>query len=180
MSESKFGTLDKSHISRNKICVRFVNRCPVSVSVSWINFSGEEVEYGQLEPEERYNVATYGTHPWVFRALSSQQLMGVQFHGKRCPQFEAYRFVSEKQQLGYLSGEQVGQVLAGRCVVSVAIVTPCYTLHTLRQRSLLSIATLLSGEECGSDSDSDCVQDRVARLGLPATLQHRLMVMLRK
>jgi len=118
----RFGTLEKSHFSRHKILVKFVNRCPVSVSVRWINFTEEEVEYSQLEPGGRYNVSTYGTHPWVFRDLSSHQLMGVQFHAKRWKQFEAYRFVSEKQQLGYLSGEQVGQVMAGRVVVSVVIV----------------------------------------------------------
>lgn len=41
--------LSKSHISLHKVLVRFVNLCPVRVSVRWINFSGEEVEYKQVE-----------------------------------------------------------------------------------------------------------------------------------
>ena len=53
MTDSRFGSLDRSHISRDKICVRFVNRCTVSVSIRWINFSGEEEEYGQLDPGAR-------------------------------------------------------------------------------------------------------------------------------
>ena len=106
-------------------------------------------------------MSTYGTHPWVFRDLSSHQLMGVQFHAKRWKQFEAYRFVSEKQQLGYLSGEQVGQVMAGRVVVSVVIVMPYYSIITLRQRSLSTIASLLLQSAQDSDSDSDNMQDRV-------------------
>ena len=126
-------------------------------------------------------MSTYGTHPWVFRDLSSNQLMGVQFHAKRWKQFEAYRFVSEKQQLGYLSGEQVGQVMAGRAVVSVVIVMPYYSIITLRQRSLSTIARLLLQSDQGNhflDSDSDSMLDRVDRLGLPGTLKDSLMKML--
>ena len=108
----------------------------------------------------------------MFRDTSSQQLMGVQFHGARWKQFEAYMFVGEKQQLDQLSREQVQQVLSGRCVVSVVIVPPCYTITTLRQKSLITIATLLL-------QNSDMLQERVASLGLPATLQQSLRVLLR-
>ena len=109
--------------------------------------------------------------------------MGVQFHAKRWKQFEAYRFVSEKQQLGYLSGEQVGQVMAGRVVVSVVIVMPYYSIITLRQRSLATIASLLLQSDQGnhfldSDGDDDSMLDRVDRLGLPVTLKDSLMKML--
>ena len=114
----------------------------------------------------------------MFRDLASNQLMGVQFQANRGSSFEAYRFVCEKQQLGKLTSEQVQQVLTGRCVLSVGVVPLFYTLHTLRQRSLHTIATLLL--QTGQDSDSDSVQDRLVSLGLPATLQHRLMVMLRQ
>jgi hypothetical protein len=126
-------------------------------------------------------VATYGSHPWVFRDLPSQQLMGVQFQASRVTSFEAYRFVYEKQQLGLLTGDKVQQVVAGRVVLSVVIVPPFYTLHTLKQRSLHTIASILLQTGQGGDSDhSDSVQNRLVSLGLPATLQHRLMVMLRQ
>ena len=123
----------------------------------------------------RYDVVTYGSHPWVFRDQASQQLMGVQLQASRVTSFEAYRFVRKKQQLGLLTGEQVQQVLGARCVLSVGIVPPFYTLDTLRERSLHTIATLI---QAGQGGVGDSLQDRLAGLGLPATLLHRLVVLL--
>ena len=125
----------------------------------------------------RYDLATYGTHPWVFRDMASNQLMAVQFQTSRMTSFEAYRFVSEKQQLGLLNREQVLQVMSGRCVLSVGIVAPFYSLDTLRQRSLDTIATLVrSGIHDGGHGHS--AEDHLDRLGMPAMLQQKLLEML--
>jgi len=165
MTEGRLRDLSKSHISQHKVLVRFVNLCSARVSVRWINFSGEEVEYKQVESGARYDIATYGTHPWVFRHTQSNQLMGVQLHSNRATSFEAYRFVREKQELDLLSREQVVKVLSGRCVISVKIVPPYYTIPSLTDSSLQVIAALV--RRGGS-------QDRLDRLGLPSTLQHSL------
>jgi len=54
MSEGGLGDLSKSHISQHKVLVRFVNLSPDTVSVRWINFSGEEVEYRSLGSGVRF------------------------------------------------------------------------------------------------------------------------------
>jgi len=96
--------------------------------------------------------------------------MGVQLHNSRATIFEAYRFVREKQQVGLLNREQVVQVLEGRCVLSVKIVSPFYTTKTLRLRSLEAIASIIRGSEHN--------QDRLDSLGLPMTLLDTLRDML--
>ena len=53
MIDSKFGSLEKSHISQHKVLVRFVNRCPWKVIAYWVNFKGEEVKYSEIGPGER-------------------------------------------------------------------------------------------------------------------------------
>jgi len=54
MSEGGLGDLSKSHISQHKVLVRFVNLSPDTVSVRWINFSGEEVEYKSVGSGVRF------------------------------------------------------------------------------------------------------------------------------
>jgi len=167
MSERGLVDLIKSHISRHKVLVRFINLCPVTVSARWINFGGEEVEYKKVEPGARYDVATYGSHPWVFRCSDNNLLMGVQLHNTRATTFEAYTFIREKQQVGLLNREQVVQALSGRNVLSVKIVSPFYTIHTLRHISLQAIATLVDHSEAS-----------LVSLGLPITLLDILKGML--
>jgi len=93
--------------------------------------------------------------------------MGVQLHNTRATTFEPYTYIREKQQVGLLNREQVVQVLSGRNVLSVKIVSPFYTIHTLRERSLQVVATLVDHSEASLDN-----------LGLPRTLLEILKDML--
>ena len=96
--------------------------------------------------------------------------MGVQLHNTRETTFEAYRFIREKQQVGQLNREQVGQVLLGRNVLSVKIVSPYYTIHTLRHISLQAAAALVRGVDPSEGS--------LESLGLPRILLDMLTDML--
>jgi len=40
---------DRSHVSNHKIKIQFINKYPGSVSVRWLDFSGEEKEYTVLQ-----------------------------------------------------------------------------------------------------------------------------------
>merc|ERR1712107_779093 len=61
------------------------------VSLMWMNYKGEEVEYKKLHPGESYSVNTYLSHPWVLRPSS----LPLFFHwpnGDLRPFFEAEQF----------------------------------------------------------------------------------------
>lgn len=45
--------LGRSHTSRHRFKVDFINRFPGPVSLLWLDFLGQEVSYGVLEPEDR-------------------------------------------------------------------------------------------------------------------------------
>ena len=64
--------------------VEFENLTGVTVRVVWLDYSGEEVEYTRLAPGHTYNIATFATHPWIFRSAEQpDQLLAAQFPGVR-------------------------------------------------------------------------------------------------
>jgi len=170
MTEAKFGSLDKSHISRHKIKIRFINTCKISVSAIWINFSGEEVTSRELESGQKFDVETYGTHPWIFRGHLPDHLMRVQLFKHRVEKFEAYRFLNEKHQIGQLTTAQLKQALNGNSVICVKIVEPCYYLPTLLQIASRSVLHYIRKD--------NNLNKNIVDLGLPATIQDKLLSLL--
>ena len=51
---------------------------PFFIHIYWKNYSGERVLYGDLAPQQRLDIDTFVTHPWVI-ADASDHCIAVQF-----------------------------------------------------------------------------------------------------
>nr|QCH39001.1 VHL [Glyptosternon maculatum] len=69
--------LVRSLISRHPAQVLFCNRSPRTVQLLWINFQGQPVSYGQLQPQTGRKMNTYIGHPWMFRDAQTDDPMLV-------------------------------------------------------------------------------------------------------
>ncbi|PNH12970.1 hypothetical protein TSOC_000017 [Tetrabaena socialis] len=63
------GDLITSLNSRFKVNMCFTNRTNSEIEVNWINYTGEEVSYGMMQPGQAQLLYTYLSHPWVFRSM---------------------------------------------------------------------------------------------------------------
>nr|QCH39003.1 VHL [Pareuchiloglanis sinensis]QCH39004.1 VHL [Pareuchiloglanis anteanalis] len=67
--------LVRSLISRLPAQVLFCNRSSRTVQLLWINFQGQPVSYGQLQPHTGRKINTYIGHPWMFRDAQTDDPM---------------------------------------------------------------------------------------------------------
>ncbi|TSK42087.1 von Hippel-Lindau disease tumor suppressor [Bagarius yarrelli] len=67
--------LVRSLISHLPAQVLFCNRSPRTVQLLWINFQGQPVSYGQLQPHTGRKMNTYVGHPWMFRDAQTDDPM---------------------------------------------------------------------------------------------------------
>jgi hypothetical protein len=58
-------TKRKSVVGKTPAQITFVNRAGETVSVYWLNYSGQRVFYRKLLDGKRYTQRTYLTHPWL-------------------------------------------------------------------------------------------------------------------
>ena len=70
----------KSLHSHVRSFVLFRNCSERSVDILWVDFQGELVWYGTLQPTEIKMINTFATHPWIFRDPDTGERMQV--HGK--------------------------------------------------------------------------------------------------
>lgn len=67
----------KSTNSDQPTSVTFVNLTRKPAEMWWLDYSGEPVSYGAIQPGEESGMTTYITHPWVFRTyLNGAKLLG--------------------------------------------------------------------------------------------------------
>jgi len=51
----------------------FENRLREPVLIFWVNYQGQEILYRELNPQQRYSVQTFATHPWRIRLKRTNQ-----------------------------------------------------------------------------------------------------------
>ncbi|GIY25360.1 hypothetical protein CEXT_153551 [Caerostris extrusa] len=65
--------LFRSSPSRRECRLGFINRTLRTVNIHWVNYSGEEINYGSLEPGHRKIVHSFEGHPWVCRDVFTKR-----------------------------------------------------------------------------------------------------------
>jgi hypothetical protein len=58
-------TKGKSKVGKTHAQITFVNQTGETLSVYWLNYSGQRVFYKTLLAGKRYTQQTYLTHPWL-------------------------------------------------------------------------------------------------------------------
>jgi len=160
--------LSRSHRSRHRVKVWFTNRFSGPVSLLWLNYSGQEVEYKVLQESDRLHVTTYGSHPWVARHTEGE---GDNIFFQWAPEdkrgyFEAYRYFQHHFEAGILTRRQVESALVASYPLEVSLVPEYYQPVSLRQLVLRQLASL------------KLTEDSVKTLGLPEILEEELKVLL--
>jgi uncharacterized caspase-like protein len=61
-----------------KTSISFINSSNSHIHVYWKNYSGERILYGDLAPQQRLDIDTFVTHPWVITD-ESDHCIAVQF-----------------------------------------------------------------------------------------------------
>lgn len=68
----------KSRESRKRVPLHIVNTTHHSVDIIWLDFNGNEVTYAKgLKSGDRFAVATFETHPWIFRDHESRRKLAI-------------------------------------------------------------------------------------------------------
>ena len=67
----------RSRVSTTPVQAAFVNRTHLSLTVEWIDYGGETTVYGIIAPGERFEQATFVSHPWVLRDAYSGTVVRV-------------------------------------------------------------------------------------------------------
>ena len=62
----------RSLTSRTRVKVLFRNESESHVRLLWLNFQGEEVDYGVIGKTESILMNTFLTHPWVCKAVAEE------------------------------------------------------------------------------------------------------------
>jgi len=180
--DARLGSLERSHNSWHRMQVEFENLTEVTVRVVWLDYSGEEVEYTRLAPGDTYDIATFATHPWIFRSTEQpDQLLAAQFPGARKTRFECFRYGHALQRTGRASVAVVAEMLRGEALISVQIVAAVYPVP-----ALLNIATNRAAAQIvdtvvsSNNHDSGRVVDLawplacIQKLEIPAKLREML------
>eukprot|EP00092_Neocalanus_flemingeri_P074942 GFUD01092766.1.p1 GENE.GFUD01092766.1~~GFUD01092766.1.p1 ORF type:complete len:225 (-),score=84.49 GFUD01092766.1:150-824(-) len=165
----------RSQNSRERVRVNFRNDTVNSrVRLLWLDFHGEEVDYGVLGPNESNQMNTFVTHPWVIKRVQQEEeeqeaekeeevFFKWPDKGKLRPVFEAQKFVEKLWQED--DDELLGEVqdfLNGQLRMNI-IIRSRYTPPSL-QRSALTVLTDQQG----------ITLDTVSSLELPETLVEQL------
>jgi len=116
--------LGRSIRSTHAVIVRFMNKTDKQVSVKWLNFSGDAIEYKQLEPKQEWSARTFVTHPWVFTDIQTRESLSVQAPGQKINVFEAYRFL--QKLVNRVKIHHLNRMLKGQTEIGVRIVDNVY------------------------------------------------------
>jgi VHL beta domain len=65
----------KSIESEHRVAIRFVNRTDRPIRIKWIDFNGNEVDKGTIEPGKDMRHLTFATHAWVVTDEEGQLLL---------------------------------------------------------------------------------------------------------
>ena len=66
----------RSYDGTSKLTVSFVNNFSGPVEVVWLNYEGQQVSYGIIEPNQVWKQQTMINHPWVFISTSTRSCIG--------------------------------------------------------------------------------------------------------
>ncbi|XP_023341524.1 uncharacterized protein LOC111711406 isoform X4 [Eurytemora carolleeae] len=161
----QFRLLDRSQNGTTSVQVRFTNLCCKPVSVRWLDYSGQEIQYTVLQSREQYNVTTFLTHPWVFYNYQTDEKRAVQVAGARVCCFEAHRFLSLNSGL---RNTDRARILEGSQLINVPIVPSIYPVHSLRLLVISRVVNLVRNK------------DDIQELELPDTIKTDIEVLYRR
>ena len=66
----------RSYDGTSKLTVSFVNNFSGPVEIVWLNYEGQQVSYGIIEPNQVWKQQTMINHPWVFISTSTRSCIG--------------------------------------------------------------------------------------------------------
>ena len=66
----------RSYDGTSKLTVSFVNNFSGPVEIVWLNYEGQQVSYGIIEPNQVWKQQTMINHPWVFISTSTRNCIG--------------------------------------------------------------------------------------------------------
>jgi len=128
----------RSHHSQRKVMVKFINRHKtLPVSLQWLDYDGERVEYALLGPGEAFEVDTFCTHPWVLDS-SNKDLLFV-WPGELKTFFEAYHFSQTLAAKVEHMSDWSNRFLQGEEEL-VIYINGMYQPQSLREATLISVA----------------------------------------
>lgn len=120
----------KSQPSNDPAYVSFFNQSSKTVDVVWLDFDGNMVRYGVLQPGERQNVNTFSQHPW--KSFDSATGIGMLLNGRPVYYPVSVREIHERLQMVQIPLRSL------RCQRSpVYISSPFLTLRELCQQMIM-------------------------------------------
>jgi len=66
----------RSYDGSSKLTVSFVNNFSGPVEVVWLNYEGQQVSYGIIEPNQVWKQETMVSHPWAFISPKTGNCIG--------------------------------------------------------------------------------------------------------
>ena len=66
----------RSYNGVSKLTVSFVNNFSGPVEIVWLNYEGQQVSYGIIEPNQVWKQQTMITHPWAFISPTTGNCIG--------------------------------------------------------------------------------------------------------
>ncbi|XP_026065931.1 von Hippel-Lindau disease tumor suppressor-like [Carassius auratus] len=75
MAEQEAPAPLKSLNSYDPTYISFNNKSNANAEAWWLNFSGQPVSYGDIQPRKSLQMNTFLTHPWIFRASDGAKLL---------------------------------------------------------------------------------------------------------
>ncbi|CAB3369331.1 Hypothetical predicted protein [Cloeon dipterum] len=133
----------------------FLNGTSRRVDIVWLDFQGAPVVYKTLKPRETFRVTTFVTHPWLFVDADTRDLL-----------------------LGRLKYVYMPEAPKSRPIKrhTVMITVPVFPLLA---RALQVLRNSLKPEIKKICLESEKVPDAIKGLGLPHTLQIKLMAFIK-
>lgn len=95
--------------------VRFINLTGRQVDVIWINYQGEEVLQATLLTNNRLDLNTFMTHPWIAVDPRTNERMLLNFSKTYFPAQPEIRGMDFQRRRAYAVRAQVHITLPGKC-----------------------------------------------------------------
>ncbi|XP_025989396.1 von Hippel-Lindau tumor suppressor homolog [Solenopsis invicta] len=146
----------KSLSSQHESFVKFINTTPHTVTLYWMDYQGQAINYGDLSSGDFREINTFQTHPWIF----VNKVTGVRYLVNQCdvffpaPWFRAYRGINPD------AFHELPQRIER---TNVYIVLPMFTLQQLSMRVIKNCLTYDS---------------QAFLLDIPRSLQYEISTML--
>ena len=172
-----FYVILRSINSRNRVRVVFKNETDnCRVRLLWLNFQGEEVSYGVINPKQTNPILTFLTHPWVLKVekedgeeLEDEVFFQWPDRATLRPVFEAKKFAEILRQVSNQNlHSSIDLFLRGRKEVFVSI------------RTKHQVASLLKLTAKNLSNQAWASIETIKKLELPATLTNYLVEVKRK